>query len=611
MCIATRCTSVDHFVEMFHRFVDEDSFFVSTNNTRPPGLETSFSVQLSDGTPVLRGLCVVLQAWTSAASPFKTPGVRLGIKRLTASSMPVFERLLVTRSKPPPPPPLTAQLKKPDATPTRVESKTAVTVVAKPITGTGEERTPGSSYVLPANPLMNLSDESLEGYVDCTLYEETANYFPAADDGSNDDALVAPPKAAPPASEAEPLFAPRPVTRISAPVEIVTELAPPKTEPSAADVGAEPIDNFQEPSIIIERSPDLLFDDGSPTVDNAPGMVLEPREAATPPPPPPTRQRRPVAPTPAEPTTPFAPKLTPPAAELSTSPIPVITTAEIPSLVAPSHELRESRPAIGFASRESAPAGELAMPMRSVAADPRRKRYAMIAGASALALATIVSISALGAGGDDKPKSVAANAPVQLDPAEPQVAVPEAKPLPEPAPQARPEPEPSPEEPAAEREAAPEENTDPDGDGGVLSAGEGPCRIDVASTPAGSMVYLDGAEVAPSPIALATTCGRHKVDIKHPRYKLLSKVVTPAETAPAKIEVTLQRPTHSVTFTTTPPGATIFIDGRRAGTTPTTVNMLGFSNLKIEIKKTGYSPITTRFYSKVAQDKFSAKMRKW
>lgn len=101
MCIATRCTSVEQFVQMFHRFVDEESFFVSTLNTRPPGLETSFSVQLVDGTPVLRGQCVVLQAWTDANNPFKTPGVRLGIKRLTANSMLVFEQLLVTRSSKP------------------------------------------------------------------------------------------------------------------------------------------------------------------------------------------------------------------------------------------------------------------------------------------------------------------------------------------------------------------------------------------------------------------------------------------------------------------------------------------------------------------------------
>src|SRR6478735_10792199 len=106
MCIATRCTSVEQFVQMFHRFVDEDSFFVSTVNTRPAGLETAFSVQLADGTPVLRGHCVVLQSWAQANSPFKTPGVRLGIKRLTASSMHVFEQLLITRTPTIPTPPL-------------------------------------------------------------------------------------------------------------------------------------------------------------------------------------------------------------------------------------------------------------------------------------------------------------------------------------------------------------------------------------------------------------------------------------------------------------------------------------------------------------------------
>ena len=95
------------------------------------------------------------------------------------------------------------------------------------------------------------------------------------------------------------------------------------------------------------------------------------------------------------------------------------------------------------------------------------------------------------------------------------------------------------------------------------------------------------------------------------RYKLLTKQVSPTEEAPANVEVTLQRPTHSVTFTSQPAGATIFIDGRRAGTTPTTVNMLGFSNLKIEVKKTGYKPVSTRHYSKVPQDKFSTKLSKW
>ena len=329
MRIATRCTTVEQFIQTFHRFADEESFFVSTHSTRPPGIETSFSVQLADGTPVLRGLCTVLQAWTEANSPFKTPGVRLGIKRLTENSKVVFEQLLIARAaakpapvpaaivtpmtpvapkpaagappkpasgppmppgsttlkppggappkspggallKPPgsaPPKPLSIAIgvptspagappkpvsiaigvpkaipsvseKPPVADPEPVAVKpvevAATPVAATPVAATPVaatpidvavkpidvavkpidvapvveeptkvdpvvgERTPGSDLVLPANPLMNISDESLEGYVDCTLYEETGNFFPVEPDEADFvDEVVPPPVLAP------------------------------------------------------------------------------------------------------------------------------------------------------------------------------------------------------------------------------------------------------------------------------------------------------------------------------------------------------------------------------------------------------------------------------
>src|SRR6266496_1176300 len=94
LCVATRCTSVDQFVETFHRFCgDDQSFFVATMTSRPIGLETAFSIQLADKQPVLRGLCVVLDAWQTSENRYKRPGIRLGIKRLTSESQPVFERL--------------------------------------------------------------------------------------------------------------------------------------------------------------------------------------------------------------------------------------------------------------------------------------------------------------------------------------------------------------------------------------------------------------------------------------------------------------------------------------------------------------------------------------
>ena len=98
LCVATRCTSVEQFVATFHRFCDESSFFVATLATRPVGLETAFSIQLEDKTPVLRGLCVVVEAWSTPANRFGRPGVRLSVRRLTNESLPVFKQLQAARA---------------------------------------------------------------------------------------------------------------------------------------------------------------------------------------------------------------------------------------------------------------------------------------------------------------------------------------------------------------------------------------------------------------------------------------------------------------------------------------------------------------------------------
>jgi hypothetical protein len=576
MCIATRCTSVDQFIAMFHRFVDEDSFFVSTVNTRPPGLETSFSVQLADGTPVLRGLCTVLQAWTTAQSPFKTPGVRLGIKRLTANSMPVFERLLVTRSTPQPTPPVpTAALAAGTTVPARPVTVTETTTLldAPKFADTGptkivtradtqttpsaappkidipevtvEQRTPGSDLILPANPLQNLSDASLEGYVDCTLYEETATFFAVDDDGTPIDDLVPPP--------APPTFAPRPVGRISTPVEIVPE---PTDEPT-----------FESTFVPPRRA--------APTPPPMP-VVAAPRADATPPPAP----RADATPVPA---TPVPASLgSSPRADATPPPSPPIavradaTPAPFPA--------REPLPV----SRESNPSGEIV----SVMPAPRGRRGIVIGAGAVAVAAALVAWIALRGGSDPE----AAASPTPVPATRPAPVVPTAAAVVEPPPPA----------PTTDEDKAPSEP-----EGTSPTAGEGPCQVAVASTPAGSIVHLDGKAIAPSPITIATSCERHKIDLKHPRYQLATKFVALKEGAPGAVDVTLQRPTHEVKVTSQPSGATIFIDGHRAGTTPTVVSVLGFSNLKLEVKKTGYAPISQKLYSKAAQDTVAVKLTKW
>jgi len=279
--IATRCRTIEQFVAAFNRYCDGRSVFISTMTTRPVGLETPFSIDLSGGEPALRGVGVVLAAWPTGANPFGRPGVHLGLRRLTSDSEPVLEQLRTARSlqeetttpnadiaegmlaaRPdaviPPLPPI-PRANSPTIVPTGEPARASVIPPIKasgtvpPVTGTppravpavppiaavpsivpaiapmnargtrdlveptrpeatrpdaklpelthtdikviearrtpplpapalppppDEQRTPGSELVLPANPLMNLSDKSLEGFIDCSLYEETGNFFP-------------------------------------------------------------------------------------------------------------------------------------------------------------------------------------------------------------------------------------------------------------------------------------------------------------------------------------------------------------------------------------------------------------------------------------------------
>src|SRR5688500_18046570 len=93
LVVATRCTSVEQFVATFHRFCDDATFFVSTLAERPVGLVTAFSIQLEDKTPVLRGLCAVVETWSTPLNRFGRPGVRLAVRRLTNESLVVFKML--------------------------------------------------------------------------------------------------------------------------------------------------------------------------------------------------------------------------------------------------------------------------------------------------------------------------------------------------------------------------------------------------------------------------------------------------------------------------------------------------------------------------------------
>ncbi|CAN5883855.1 hypothetical protein BH11MYX3_BH11MYX3_10080 [soil metagenome] len=93
MRIVTRFGTVEEFVQSFSRFCAESSCFIPGAWAKTVGVETGFSIRLSDGTPMLRGLCVVVASWTNNDNPFHRPGVQLGLRKLTPESKLMFQHL--------------------------------------------------------------------------------------------------------------------------------------------------------------------------------------------------------------------------------------------------------------------------------------------------------------------------------------------------------------------------------------------------------------------------------------------------------------------------------------------------------------------------------------
>ena len=865
LCVATRCTSIDQFVATFHRFCgDDQTFFVATMTSRPIGLETAFSIQLADKQPVLRGLCIVLDAWATPENRYKRPGIRLGIKRLTAESQHVFDRLraasrspalletaaviaeatpphgtapvpslagttrppplagttrpplppLVGTTRPPsltprspgtplpsrspgtplpslvplrtglpsvralppvplapisvepkptaavepqplPPPPkppglvaarpfaslpvsasvgkpapvvaqpalivaqpapvvaqpelivaqpapvvaqpalVVAQLAPVVAQPAPVVARSAP-VVAKPpsvrptprpvevtrfqvalnvdaapppvhdvefkptqlisraraepriisepapdeppidpggpamiidrpsgpaprdtLRGFApvpaatrgsepvravepptaepavDQRTPGSTFILPANPLQHLSDESLEGFVDCTIYEETGNFFQPEIDAPDWNDELADPPAAPIATRAPTVpampfdAAPNLMVRTFGDTESL-RVAPDDPPPATAAVSA--IDRPTEPLL-----PMVGYAVPLPIATGALQVV------------------------PDEPARPVAwfdgvsgqvdGSLRPPlATEYAYSPDhPYGVQGYNPHLV-PLHS--NSYPTIDpalYTRPEALPA--LPPVERRARPRPSSPRWAVIAGTAAAAILVAIVLARMvrGAGHDAATTATASHAtPVNAITRSPSVVhvVPRAGSA---APASR-DPRPQPVVPAGEALAA-----EDDGEaiaGGAPVVGSGPCKLTVSTTPAGSIVRLDDQPVGPSPITIESTCDKHKIDVAHARYQGSTRWVTLVADKPQDVDISLPRPVHAVTVTSLPPGAELSIDGHRAGTTPTIVQMMGFASVNLTFTKAGFHAVTKKVYSKLPQDRVFVRLEK-
>jgi PEGA domain-containing protein len=339
------------------------------------------------------------------------------------------------------------------------------------------ERIPGSELVLPANPLMNLTDSSLQGFIDCTLYEETGNFFAAPDGGDGEQE------------------GPR--------------------APSL--IGLENLEAISEP-LVFDPPPGAHPEVTQGQIDSKP--------------------------------------LRAPAGDDSDD-VAVIVAPALPSVTLP------------------APPKSAALP--ALRAKLRRRWLPISAGAAVLGvIGGVLVVAGSSASSGDKP------APVHHAAAPPDAAAPVKPPA-----------------------GSDDETVPPPPGSGPPAVGKGPCRVVVEATPAGSTVQVDGKPVGPSPIAIDGPCQKTQIEVVHARYVTAQKIVEPVAGTPEKVDVTLERPTHAVMVVTTPPGATISLDGRRAGVSPTVVQVIGFQAMRLTADKPGFTSKTVTLYSRVPRDRIS------
>jgi hypothetical protein len=98
--VATKCDTVEDFIEKYHQRVDDESIFVGIVEERVLGAECAFAILLSNQTPVFAGICEVLDVLKDANNPYRRRGMRLGIRRLGVTSERVFADMLARRSNP-------------------------------------------------------------------------------------------------------------------------------------------------------------------------------------------------------------------------------------------------------------------------------------------------------------------------------------------------------------------------------------------------------------------------------------------------------------------------------------------------------------------------------
>ena len=130
---------------------------------------------------------------------------------------------------------------------------------------------------------------------------------------------------------------------------------------------------------------------------------------------------------------------------------------------------------------------------------------------------------------------------------------------------------------------------------GISGYGEGAGFFHVASVPEGADVYMDGAFWGETPVTIgiaSTTPPGHTIEVRYPGYSAWSQFYPgnprPGETVFIQAVLVPLQATGAIYVTSSPPGATVTVDGSASQFTPATFSAVTAGDHNVQIAKSGF-----------------------
>jgi len=130
--------------------------------------------------------------------------------------------------------------------------------------------------------------------------------------------------------------------------------------------------------------------------------------------------------------------------------------------------------------------------------------------------------------------------------------------------------------------------------------------LQLRSNPSGAEAYVDGSFVGYTPVSFGTRPGRHEVRFVLSGYEefVTTVNVSPGRTEPVTAELRRRVRAGTASFSSSPRGADVYVDGRYVGTTPTGPIRFEPGRYEATFQLDGYQSQTVSF--RVEQDRDTA-----